>query len=333
MGRVIHQVFVSSTYSDLIEERKKIIEILLMADCIPAGMEAFVATDLDQFEVIKRVISLCDYYILIIGKRYGSVNPDTNLSYTEMEYDYAIEQGIPVLVFAIDDKVILSNEKTEQDEDKKRSLIGFRNRALTNRLASIWTSSDDLVTMVAISIMKAKSEFVRPGWQKATDYDEASLRRDIMSLMERNETLSSELAEAKKTVESLLENKDLAFDDCMIEIVYYLPEPPLGIVFYNEESKTTESLRVIFNCIAVEMLDSNIDADTTETLIKKYIIKCINCELSDNQLVKRILLQLSELGLITSTRTKNGYIFWTLTQRGIMERNRHMLIRTAQDVD
>ena len=62
-----YQVYISSTYTDLIEERKKILEVLLMADCIPAGMEAFVATDNEQFEVIKKVIDLCDYYVLIIG--------------------------------------------------------------------------------------------------------------------------------------------------------------------------------------------------------------------------------------------------------------------------
>ena len=39
------QVFISSTYIDLIEERRKVLDVLLMADCIPAGMEAFVATD------------------------------------------------------------------------------------------------------------------------------------------------------------------------------------------------------------------------------------------------------------------------------------------------
>lgn len=49
-----YQVFISSTYSDLVEERKKVLDVLLMADCIPAGMEAFVATDVEQFEVIKK---------------------------------------------------------------------------------------------------------------------------------------------------------------------------------------------------------------------------------------------------------------------------------------
>lgn len=55
MNNKKYQVFISSTYADLAEERKKILDVLLMADCIPAGMEAFVAADTEQFEVIKRL--------------------------------------------------------------------------------------------------------------------------------------------------------------------------------------------------------------------------------------------------------------------------------------
>lgn len=134
MGTKKYQVFISSTYADLIEERKRILDILFMADCIPAGMEAFVAEDLEQFEVIKKVIDLCDYYVLIIGKRYGSIHPNTGKSYTEMEYDYAIEHEIPVLVFAIDDNVQLAPDKQETDGDKIEKLKAFRRKAMTNRL-------------------------------------------------------------------------------------------------------------------------------------------------------------------------------------------------------
>ena len=113
-----YQVFVSSTYNDLIEERRKVIDVLLMADCIPAGMEAFFATDNEQFEVIKKVIDLCDYYVLILGMRYGTVSPTTGTSYTEMEYEYAKEKGIPVLVFAIDESIEVEESKHEIEEEK-----------------------------------------------------------------------------------------------------------------------------------------------------------------------------------------------------------------------
>lgn len=182
-----YQVFISSTYSDLIEERRKILDVLFMADCIPAGMEAFVAVDTEQFEVIKKVIDLCDYYVLIIGKRYGSIHPETGVSYTEMEYDYAIEHNIPVLVFAIDESVELDQSKIETDTDKILKLKSFRTKAMTNRLASIWKTTDDLTGKLAVSIMKAKVEIKRPGWQRAVDFDEASLRREIMELKDRND--------------------------------------------------------------------------------------------------------------------------------------------------
>lgn len=114
MDNIKYQVFISSTYSDLMNERKQVLDILLMADCIPAGMENFVATDDEQFNVIKKVIDLCDYYVLILGRRYGSVNETTGISYTEMEYNYAIDKGIPVLVFALDDSVEIDDEKKEK---------------------------------------------------------------------------------------------------------------------------------------------------------------------------------------------------------------------------
>ena len=193
MDKIKHQVFISSTYADLSIERKQVLDILLMADCIPAGMEAFVATDDEQFNVIKRVIDLCDYYILIIGKRYGSVNESTGLSYTEMEYNYAINKGIPVLVFAIDDSVKLDSDRIEVDDIKRGKLAQFKNRAMKNRLASIWRDSSDLMGKVAIAIMKAKSEIHMPGWVRATK-DGANLLGEINDhLKTENKYLKKEL--------------------------------------------------------------------------------------------------------------------------------------------
>jgi hypothetical protein len=87
-----YQVFVSSTYQDLEEERREIIQALLELDCIPSGMELFPAANDDQWTLIKRVIDDCDYYIVVVAGRYGSVSED-GLSYTEKEYRYALEKS------------------------------------------------------------------------------------------------------------------------------------------------------------------------------------------------------------------------------------------------
>src|SRR5260370_34331354 len=87
-----YQVFVSSTYADLKEERRRVIQAVIEMDCIPAGMELFPAADEEQFQFIKRVIDDCDYYLLIIGGRYWATNAE-GISYTEKEYDYSVSRG------------------------------------------------------------------------------------------------------------------------------------------------------------------------------------------------------------------------------------------------
>ena len=71
-----YQVFVSSTYKDLIDERQEVMQALLETDCIPVGMELFPASSDSQWEYIKHIIDECDYYILIIAGRYGSEDAD-----------------------------------------------------------------------------------------------------------------------------------------------------------------------------------------------------------------------------------------------------------------
>ena len=206
MDNIKYQVFISSTYSDLSNERKRVLDILLMADCIPAGMENFVATDDEQFNVIKRVIDLCDYYILIIGKRYGSINETTGLSYTEMEYNYAIDKGIPVLVFAIDDSVELPNEKVESDVIKSGKLAEFKSKAMRNRLANIWKDESDLMGKVAVAIMRAKTEIKRPGWHRGNDDEKEQLIKRIFFLERELESAKNEDI-IKSDVNSQLDQK------------------------------------------------------------------------------------------------------------------------------
>lgn len=68
-------------------------------DHIPAGMELFQASNENQWNLIKEVIDMCNYYIVIIGGRYGSIHPENQVSYTEKEYRYALEQNKPILGF------------------------------------------------------------------------------------------------------------------------------------------------------------------------------------------------------------------------------------------
>ena len=218
MENIKYQVFISSTYADLSAERKKVLDILLMADCIPAGMENFVATDDEQFNVIKKVIDLCDYYVLILGRRYGSVNEKTGISYTEMEYNYAISKNIPVLVFALDDSVERDDKNCNEDDIKKGKLAEFKSRAMGNRLASIWKDQSDLMGKVAIAIMQAKSQIERPGWHRGSDKEKERLLQELVDLQKENEELKNNSNNTQLMTESNQLQKD--FYNKEIELHY-----------------------------------------------------------------------------------------------------------------
>src|SRR5437764_4698485 len=95
-----YQVFVSSTYEDLLEERRHVIQALLETRCIPVGMELFPASTEEKWALIKRLIDDCDYFIVIVAGMYGRSPAGDGPSYTEMEFDYAVQRGMKPIGFS-----------------------------------------------------------------------------------------------------------------------------------------------------------------------------------------------------------------------------------------
>jgi hypothetical protein len=110
-------VFVSSTYLDLKNERQKAVEGILRSKHIPAGMELFIPSDKTQWEIIKEWVRDSDLLLLILGGRYGSVEPESGKSYTQLEYEFALSSGIPVFTIILNDQ-FLANKKSGNIELK-----------------------------------------------------------------------------------------------------------------------------------------------------------------------------------------------------------------------
>ena len=85
------QVFISGTFDDLMDERQAAVEAILAAEHIPAGMEWFVAPNVDTFrEVIIPWIDKSDIFLLLVGGRYGMLHPEEKKSYTHLEWEHAV---------------------------------------------------------------------------------------------------------------------------------------------------------------------------------------------------------------------------------------------------
>jgi len=157
-----YQIFISSTYDDLKSERDKAIKTVLSLEQIPIGMEMFNAGDESQWELIKRAIDRTDYYIVIIGYKYGSVDDD-GIGYTEKEYDYAINKGIPVMAFIKDNSVPSTPEQRETNLDKQKQLNKFIDKA-KNKIAKFWRNEDELATHIATSLTTEMKRKPMIGW-------------------------------------------------------------------------------------------------------------------------------------------------------------------------
>jgi hypothetical protein len=194
-----YQVFVSSTYADLREERQRVIQTLMELDCIPAGMELFPAADEDQFEFIKRVINDCDYYLVIVGGRYGSVTSQ-GVSYTEQEYDYALERGLKVVALLHESPDLIPFGKSEQDPALRAQLESFRQKLAGGRLVRFWRTADELPGIVALSISKTIKMFPAVGWVRADKVSSEQLLNEMNELRKQNSQLNDVIAEYKSDV-------------------------------------------------------------------------------------------------------------------------------------
>lgn len=302
-----YQVFISSTYSDLKEERQRAIDAILLSNCMPAGMEAFAATDETQFDVIKRVIDLCDYYVLIIANRYGSIFPGKDISYTEMEYDYACSKGIPVLAFIIDPAIKSEGDKIDSDDLSKSRLVLFKSKVSSNRLVSFWKTKDELFGYIISSLYNAITQFVRPGWIRGGEFDEAKLLAENQELREKVRELENQLVKTGTT-----DNKyrDIAFPMHYSETIYVLTSrtridskdinPTLGELFKHVSTSLTSKCSYFDFCKAVNNYvpgyhtsDTTIKQLKAQFLIYGLIIEHVEKLDKKNEL----FIELSEYGL------------------------------------
>ena len=178
------QVFVSSTFIDLSSEREKVIQGLLEADCFPAGMELFPAADDEKFDLIKGVIDDSDYYLLILGGRYGSEDDETELSYTEMEYDYAVKSGKPIIAFVHGEPDKIAVGQTDKNDKKAAKLKAFRDKVEKNKVVKLWTNGDQLPGFVAQALMRLRKVSPAVGWVRGdlAMTDETMLKISQMEL-------------------------------------------------------------------------------------------------------------------------------------------------------
>lgn len=189
-----YQVFVSSTYLDLKAERQAAVSAILKSGHIPAGMELFTASDRNQWETIKGWIDESDIYMLILGGRYGSVEPTSGKCYTELEFDYAVSCGKPLFSVVIDGE-LLEKKIIENVEFGERKYYNqwseFRDK-VTSYMVSFFNDEKDIRLAVLESLPELARRGDLSGWVSGRDVP------DTNGMISEISKLNEELSDLRK---------------------------------------------------------------------------------------------------------------------------------------
>ncbi len=339
-----YQVFVSSTYEDLQEERQEVMQALLELDCIPAGMELFPAADETQWSLIKRVIDECDYYVVIVGGRYGSCDND-DVGFTEKEYRYALEIGKPTIAFLHKDPAKIVAGKSEQTDVGKRKLAIFRS-LLEKKLCKPWSNPSELKAVVITSLTQLKRTRSAIGWVRADELPHEDATRELLKLRNRVDELESELEHARTTPPKGSEGLAQGENRCCLRYSYVQLVKGFPLPLNAQLEATWDSL---FAVVAPRMLNEMLEADMHEALnsfIKADFLDALDLEDIDpgtrfedfwleEEDFQTIKVQLRALGLIMESEKqrslKDTQTYWTLTPYGDDVMTRLVAVRRSEE--
>lgn len=195
------QVFVSSTYTDLIEERQAAVQAILDAGHIPAGMELFKAGNESQLQTIYKWIDESDVYMLILGGRYGSIDAKSGKSYTQLEYEYAISKNIPVFAVVLSESFLTTKISTlglGNVIEPSDNYTLFKELVMSKVIRPVDDCKD-----IKIAIHTTLNEFISTynltGWvRNNNESDTTQLLKDNNSLMKENMALNKEITKLKE---------------------------------------------------------------------------------------------------------------------------------------
>ncbi len=193
------QVFVSSTFDDLREERQAAVEAILVAGHIPAGMELFTSGDESQMGAIKQWIDESDVYLLVLGGRYGSIEPISKKSYTRIEYEYALQISKPMFACVVTERALEERVKRmgsrALETGDPAGLREFRAAVLT-KLVRFWDDPKDIKITVGETLSQLARRDDLVGWVRPSDtgVDVNSLADEIARLSKENSQLRERTA-------------------------------------------------------------------------------------------------------------------------------------------
>jgi hypothetical protein len=306
-------------------ERQEVIQALLELNCIPAGMELFPAANDDQWTLIKKVIRDSDYYLVILGGRYGSLGPE-GLSYTEMEYKYALEMGKPVLGFVHSNPDDIPAGKSEKLDESRTKLGSFR-ELVQRKHCKFWKDASDLGGKVSRALVHLQNTSPAEGWVRASALENRPSADEELRLRKRIE----ELEATGQSTESLqIDTSELAQDEDLVTLSldYKLKGDRSGTVRNGSIELTWNQvysefaphlLKGLLNSRAHEVLNARLRKLVNDALQASNSTSIVDTAALPTQGFNNIMIQFRALGYLELSEGEGRFgpeIVWRLSPGG-----------------
>jgi Domain of unknown function (DUF4062) len=322
-----HQVFVSSTFEDLKIERQRVTRAILALGCLPAGMELFPASDAEAWSVIQRVIVESDYYVLVLSGKYGSIDPTSGLSYTEREYDFAEEVGVPVIPFLRANLGSLPRDLCETDPGLEAKRAAFWEKVKDAHHCKYWENPDNLETQALAGLVYLRDTRSRPGWVRGDTLPEQDVYKELAELRGQVIDLTARLAQsppARPDVSHLAQGSDRY----TVKLLVLVATEPARWTRFTATVDTTwdEILGALGPFLLAEASESKLEVELSNMFAQQLRDNGrlqaasgtrVSIESADFQTIK---VQIHELGLIEKSARRHQIgdkeHYWSLTDNG-----------------
>lgn len=139
-------------------------------------MELFKANNQDQMNIIRQWIDESDVFLLILGGRYGSLDPATQKSYTHLEYEYALEKKMPIFTLILSDQMIKdkftqSNRSMNdfREVKNKKKHAAFLKQVQSASIVRFLDSIYQIDSAIMSSLKDFESDINIEGWIRSTE--------------------------------------------------------------------------------------------------------------------------------------------------------------------
>lgn len=159
-------IFLSSTFRDLVEARKKILLSFLGQEIHVQAMENFGASGKQPLSLCLEKLEPCQIFLLVIGDTYGTIDDETKKSITELEYERAVElynEGKIKDIWVYKPTKMFSPEiKIEQTAEQVEKLQKFKEKVCKKHTPDFYDSFTDLNGKIQGQCLRSFVKYATP---------------------------------------------------------------------------------------------------------------------------------------------------------------------------